>query len=217
VKADETTVDFHFDLMCPFAYQTSLWIREIRDQLGITVNWRFFSLEEMRIGALLRRHDMADLDVWYARVGRALHRDGQKPHRPEVARQLLADIGLDPQLVDAAIADQSTHDEVKADQQQVVDAGGFGVPTLFFADEQCLYGPVLIDPPTGKDAVRLWEATIALLEFPHVYETQRPKTPSNRKDILETLSPYLPARDWASIDRGQLNEFPDVPAAEQAQ
>ena len=69
-------VDFHFDVMCPYAYQTSLWIREVRDLTGVQVNWRFFSLEEinrqegkkhpwerdwsygwsmMRIGALLRR------------------------------------------------------------------------------------------------------------------------------------------------------------------
>ena len=39
------SVDFHFDVMCPYAYQTSLWIREVRDLTGLTVNWRFFSLE----------------------------------------------------------------------------------------------------------------------------------------------------------------------------
>ncbi|MGV0795722.1 hypothetical protein ABQF26_02070, partial [Mycolicibacterium elephantis] len=33
--------------MCPFAYQTSRWIREVRDQIGLEVNWRFFSLEEI--------------------------------------------------------------------------------------------------------------------------------------------------------------------------
>jgi DSBA-like thioredoxin domain len=170
----------------------------------------------MRIGALLRRQDMADLDAWYARAGRALHHDGQKPHRPEVARQLLADVGLDPRLVDQSIADQTTHDEVKADHQRVVDAGGFGVPTLFFNDGQCLYGPVLIDPPTGKAAVRLWNTTIGLLEFPHVYEIQRPKAPSDRDDILETLTPYLQARDWLSINRGEVVNFPTPPAAEKA-
>ena len=66
-------------MMCPYAYQTSLWIREVRDRTGLEVNWRFFSLEEinraegkkhpwerewsygwslMRIGALLRRQGM---------------------------------------------------------------------------------------------------------------------------------------------------------------
>ena len=76
--------------MCPFAYQTSLWIRDVRAQLGIAVDWRFFSLEEvnrvegkkhpwerdwsygwslMRIGALLRRIDPELLDRWYAAIG----------------------------------------------------------------------------------------------------------------------------------------------------
>ena len=42
-----TSVDFHFDPMCPFAYQTSLWIRDVRNQTGLEVTWRFFSLEEV--------------------------------------------------------------------------------------------------------------------------------------------------------------------------
>lgn len=41
------SVDFHFDVICPFAYQTSRWIRAVRDLTGLTVNWRFFSLEEI--------------------------------------------------------------------------------------------------------------------------------------------------------------------------
>ena len=40
-------VDFHFDVMCPWAYQASLWIREVRDHAGVDVRWRFFSLEEI--------------------------------------------------------------------------------------------------------------------------------------------------------------------------
>ena len=74
-------LDFHFDVMCPWAYQTSRWMREVRDLTGLDVRWKFFSLEEinrvegrkhpwerewsygwsmMRIGALLRRDDPAE-------------------------------------------------------------------------------------------------------------------------------------------------------------
>ena len=223
------SVDFHFDVMCPFAYQTSRWIREVASQTGLEVHWRFFSLEEinrvegkkhpwerewsygwsmMRIGALLRRGSMADLDAWYSRAGRALHIEGHKPHERAVARSLLEEIGLDPGLVDAAIADPSTNDEVLADHRRVVDAGGYGVPTLFFPDGQCLFGPVLIDPPAGAAALRLWDAVVAWTEFPHLYELQRPKTPADEAAILETLRPYLNARDWVSINRGEVVNFP---------
>jgi 2-hydroxychromene-2-carboxylate isomerase len=219
-----TEVDFHFDVMCPFAYQTSRWIRAVRDQTDLDIRWRFFSLEEvncaegkkhpwerewsygwsmMRIGALLRRSSMDDLDRWYERAGRALHEEGHKPHEPAVARHLLAEIGLDPAIVDEAIADPTTHDEVRADHERVLAAGGFGVPTLFFGD-QCLFGPVAIDPPTEGEAVlRLWHAVTAWLEFPHLYELQRPKTEADGRFIAQAFKPYLEARDWVSIDRGE--------------
>jgi 2-hydroxychromene-2-carboxylate isomerase len=225
-----TEVDFHFDVMCPYAYQTSLWMRDVRDQLGLTVNWRFFSLEEinrqegkkhpwerdwsygwsmMRIGAVLRRIDMAHLDDWYALAGKALHVDGLKPHEPDVARHLLEQLGLDPGIVDESIADQTTHDEVKTEHDKVVTAAGYGVPTLFFPDGQVLFGPVVIDPPTGDAALRLWDAVCAWLEFPHLYELQRPKQEADLAAIGETFRPYIEARDWISINRGEVVDLSD--------
>ena len=219
-----SVVDFHFDPMCPFAYQTSLWIREVRAQTGLTVNWRFFSLEEvnradgkkhpwerdwsygwslMRIGAWLRRTDQDLLDRWYATIGHELHTLGGKPHDPGVARALLARIGADDGAFDAALADPTTHDEVRADHQRVLDAGGYGVPTLFL-DGQCLFGPVLVDPPTGAAALRLWDVVTGMAELPHVYELQRPKSAADAELIGRTLRPYLDGRDWVSINRGEV-------------
>jgi 2-hydroxychromene-2-carboxylate isomerase len=228
---DLTTVDFHFDLMCPFAYQTSKWIRAVRAQTDLTINWKFFSLEEinlrpgkkhpwerewsygwsmMRVGALLRRTSMDHLDQWYERAGRALHEEGKRPHDPDVARHLIGEMGLDPALVDEAIADRSTHDDIHVEHQRVVDFGGYGVPTLFFGDT-CLFGPVLIDPPEGEAALRLWQAVIAWVEFPRLFELQRPKTEADHRMIAESFRPYLEARDWVSINRGKLVEFPNDP------
>lgn len=219
-----TVVDFHFDPMCPFAYQTSVWIRDVRAQLGITINWRFFSLEEinraegkkhpwerdwsygwslMRIGALLRRSDMSLLDQWYEAIGHELHVLGGKPHDPAVARRLLGDIGVEAAVVDAALDDPSTHDEIRAEHQRVVDANGYGVPALFM-DGQCLFGPVLVDPPTGADALKLWNVVSGMAELPHVYELQRPKSAADAELIGQSLRPYLDGRDWVSINRGKV-------------
>jgi hypothetical protein len=109
--------------------------------------------------------------------------------------------------VDEAIADPTTGDEVKAEHDKVLSAGGFGVPTFFFADGQCLFGPVLLDPPTGVAAVRLWHAVTAWLEFPGLYELQRPKTRADHATITAAFRPYLEARDWVSIDRGKVISF----------
>jgi 2-hydroxychromene-2-carboxylate isomerase len=248
-----TTVDFHFDVMCPWAYQASLWMRDVRDQLKLNVGWRFFSLEEinraegkkhpwerewsygwsmMRVGALLRRTDPALVDRWYYAAGTALHVDGRKPHRPEVAEELVAGLGLDPALVRQAIDDPSTHDDVRADHDRVTGLGGWGVPTLVFpasaaADgapgpgrpdhgrpdhgrpdhgrpnhgERALFGPVLIDPPSGEAAVRLWRLLTGWLEFPALYEVQRPKSQADLHAIGTTFRPYLEARDWITIQK----------------
>jgi len=213
-------VDFHFDIMCPYAYQTSLWIREVRDRTGLDVRWRFFSLEEinraegkkhpwerawsygwsmMRIGAYLRRQDMSLLDLWYRAAGKALHEDGRKPHHPEVAEAILTESGLDPGIVKAAIEDPSTGDDVRREHDLVVSKGGFGVPTLVFDDGQCLFGPVLVNPPTGDQSVRLWQHVTGWLEFPHLYELQRPKSAADIDDIATAFASYLEARDWFSV------------------
>jgi 2-hydroxychromene-2-carboxylate isomerase len=215
-------VDFHFDIMCPYAYQTSRWMREVRDATGVEVRWRFFSLEEvnrvegkkhpwerewsygwsmMRIGAYLRRQDMDLLDRWYLVAGQALHEDGRKPHRPEVAEALLGEMGLDPAIVSKAIKDPTTGDEVQAEHDAVLAKGGFGVPTLVFDDGQALFGPVLVNPPTGAGAVRLWEHVTGWLEFPNVYELQRPKTRADIDTIATAFASYLEARDWFSVQR----------------
>jgi 2-hydroxychromene-2-carboxylate isomerase len=215
-----TRVDFHFDIMCPWAYQGSIWMREVRDLLGLEVDWRFFSLEEvnrvegkkhpwerewsygwsmMRIGALLRREDPALLDRWYQTAATALHIDGRKPHRPEVAEALLGEMGLDPALVRRAIDDPTTHDEVHADHSRATALGGWGVPILVFDDDNALFGPVLIDPPTGDAALRLWELMLGWLEFPHLYEIQRPKRRGDLATIATRFRPYLEARDWKTV------------------
>jgi 2-hydroxychromene-2-carboxylate isomerase len=218
-------VDFHFDVICPWAYQTSIWMRRVRDALGLEVNWRFFSLEEinraegkkhpwerewsygwsmMRVGALLRRIDPELLDRWYLRAGTALHVEGRKPHRREVAEELVAELGLDPGLVAQAIEDPSTHDEVRAEHEAVVALGGWGVPTLVFEGGHAFFGPVLIDPPEGDAALRLFELVTGWVEFPHLFEMQRPKRPEDLRAIGAVFKPYLEAREWVTIQ----NETP---------
>ena len=220
-----TQLAFHFDVICPWAYQTSLWMREVRDRQGLEVDWRFFSLEEinrpegkkhpwerewsygwsmMRIGALLKREDPVLNDAWYLRSGTALHVEGRKPHRPEVARDLLVEMDLDPGLVDLALADESTHDDVRNDHDQVVSMGGWGVPTLVFPgaeddDSRKIFGPVLIDPPTGEAADRLWNLVLGWLEFPHLFEMQRPKTEADLTAVADVFRPYIEARELNTV------------------
>src|SRR5215203_6004775 len=113
LQPEPLQVEFFFDPMCPWAYQTSVWIRRVRELRPLAIRWRFFSLEEinrpdgkrhpwerplaygwtpMRVGAWLRRIDNELCGSWYEACGHALHVDGRRFYDAEVARSLLAQI-----------------------------------------------------------------------------------------------------------------------------
>jgi 2-hydroxychromene-2-carboxylate isomerase len=217
-----TNVDFYFDVMCPWAYQTSKWVRSAADQRDLAVTWKFFSLEEvnredgkkhpwerpwsfgwslLRVAAYLRRGaDGNDaVDRWYASAGRALHEEGRKVHTPEGAAEALVAAGLDPVTLDLALGDPTTHDEVRADHERAVALGGFGVPTLVIDGAAVLFGPVITPAPTGEAAGRLWDLVAGWAEFPYLYELRRPKTPADWDHIGATFAPYAAARDWNTV------------------
>jgi 2-hydroxychromene-2-carboxylate isomerase len=217
-----TDVDFYFDVMCPWAYQTSKWIRTVAQQRDVTITWRFFSLEEvnredgkkhpwertwsygwslLRVAALLRRAPDGNdaVDRFYAAAGRALHEEGSKVHTPEGASEVLVSVGLDPAAVEEAMADLSTHDDVCADHERVLGLGGYGVPTLVLDGSTVLFGPVVTPAPTGDAAGRLWDLVAGWAEFPHLYELRRPKTQADWDHIGTSFAPYLSARDWNTV------------------
>ena len=49
--------------------------------------------------------------------------------------------------------------------------------------------------------MRLWELVTGWLEFPYLYELQRPKAAADIDAIASAFAPYLEARDWLSVQR----------------
>lgn len=215
-------LEFYFDPICPWAYQASKWIREVRGAVGLDITWRFFSLEEinleegkkhpwerpwsygfgqMRVGALIRREQGQDaVDRWYEGIGAAFFERGEATHTPETHAEHLSSLGFDPSLVDRAVDDETTLDEVRADHDHVTgEHAAFGVPTLIFADGGTVYGPVIAPAPTGDDAVRLWELTKQWPSFSGLYEMYTPKTQDHQREIGELFTPYLQARQWRTV------------------
>lgn len=226
-----TSIEFFFDVMCPYAYQSSKWIRAVRDRTELDIRWRFFSLEEinrvegkkhpwerawsfgwsqMRIAAYLRRGiDGVDgndaVDRWYAAAGKAFHEDGRKTHEPDVQREVLRETGFDPAVLDVAIDDTTTTDEVRADHDHVVQThGAFGVPTIVFPDlalpdGRAVYQQIVPAPPEA-DALELFDLVVAFNKFPHMSELRHPKTADDLARTAEVFEPYLQARAWKTIE-----------------
>jgi predicted DsbA family dithiol-disulfide isomerase len=222
-----TRLQWFFDPMCPYAYQASRWIREVRTHVPIDITWRFFSLEDinredgkkhpwerpwsygwgqMRVGALIRRELGNDaVDRWYATVGGAFFEGGVRTHDPAVHAEVIGDAGFDPELVARAIDDPSTTEDVRADYEEAVTQhGGHGVPTLVFESGYAMYGPVIVPAPTGADALALWEFVSGMQRFPYLYELRHPKTTADLAHIAEEFRTYVTTRDWKTIEKPAL-------------
>jgi predicted DsbA family dithiol-disulfide isomerase len=216
-------LQFFFDPMCPYAYQTSVWIRDVRAQIGLDITWRFFSLEEvnrvegkrhpwerpwsygwgqMRVGSLIRRELGNDeLDRWYATMGSAFFTEGIKTHMPAVHEEVLLAHGFDPTLVERAIADPATIDDVRADHDfAAAEYGAHGVPTIVLESGYAAYGPVVVPAPAGDDALALWELLRSMARFPHLYELRHPKTHDDLVHVAQSFRTYLTTRDWNTVE-----------------
>lgn len=189
--ADRTRLTFYFDPLCPWAWLTSLWVREVRRHRPLDVEWKFFSLAgvneredkwhgPLRIAALARREGGNDaVDRAYLALGRLFHERADSfdliDSLAEAARPYLEDVGLDPALATRALQDESTVSEVIDEQQDAVDRlGAFGVPWIVVGDEEYgFFGPVINEALKGEEALALWEHFRFVGTRPYLFELKR--------------------------------------------
>ncbi|HEX2050323.1 MAG TPA: DsbA family protein, partial [Actinomycetota bacterium] len=112
-------VRFHFDPVCPWAWQTALWMAGLEDRGEVEVEWRLFSLQlvnadgdnpladrhaagtrALRALALVRREVGNDgVARVYRALGTRVH-DRDEGMTDDAVRGALSDAGLDPDLVE---------------------------------------------------------------------------------------------------------------------
>ncbi len=218
---DVTKVEFFYDPMCPFAYETSIWIKEAREYYGFEIDFRFLSLEEinredgkkhayerdwaygfslLKCAALLKESDSKAAEDFYAYIGNKIHHDGQKIHTIEDAREALVTIGKDPSVADATVGNTKLAEAVMADHNFAVERyGAFGVPTLVFDESRPVFGPVVMPAPRGSEAIKLFDVVVSMSQFDSLLEIKRPQNKTQRQKTAELLDPYLKARVWRSV------------------
>lgn len=199
-----------FDVRSPWCYQTSRWLRRLAELGEVTLGWGVFSLEvvnlhddedpagydaeygpALRVALALREeHGPAAIGDFYAAFGTRMWETPASvstglPDVPELTRQALADIGIDPGYAEAVLADEGTWTAVLGEHRHWADElRVFGVPTLLIGDERrVLFGPVLRALPGDDDCRELWRHLRGLAALGTVYELKRFKSLQSRADL----------------------------------
>jgi len=134
-------------------------------------------------------------------VGTSFFNDAIKMHVPEIHAQVIGEHGFDPALVERAIADPATIDDVRADHDHAAAApGAHGVPTIILESGYSIYGPVVVPAPACDDAVMLWDLLHSMARFPNLYELRHPKTHDDLVHIAHSFETYLTTRDWNTVE-----------------
>ncbi len=192
-----TNADFWFDPLCPFAWISSRWIKEVEEVRDISVTWHVMSLaylnkdrdisDEYRAMlepawgpvrvciAAEQKYGRDVLFALYTALGNRIHLEKQ-PISRELVEAAVAEVGLDPVLVDA-MDDESYDDAVAASHSEGMDQVGdeVGTPTIAF-EGAAFFGPVLSQIPRGNDAGNLWDGCVAVAKVPYFYELKRSRT-----------------------------------------
>jgi len=196
--------DFWFDPACPFCWVTSRWILEVEKVRNIEVKFHVMSLsvlnennteisdayrarQELNWGpvrvAIAAANKFGDeiLGPLYTAMGTRTHNQGIKD-RSLVISESLAELGLPPELADAADTEEFD-DALRLSHHQGMDKVGKGVgtPTIHI-NNIAFFGPVMTRTPRGEEAGRLWDATVTLASYPYFFEIKRERTESPQFD-----------------------------------
>ena len=186
-------VDFYFDVSCPWAWRTSLWIREVEKVRPIQVTWKFLSLAKINEAGdyardshtashatfplLARARERGGNDAvgrLYLALGQARHERKESLADAAVIERALTEAGLDPAWRTEAAAEPGVEKCILEEHQEGVERlKAFGVPTLSINGQRGFFGPVITSVPTGEDAGELWDHIAWLAAREDFFEYKR--------------------------------------------
>jgi hypothetical protein len=190
-----SALEFYFDPACPWTWITSRWVVEVSEQRNLPITWQLFSLRYhnkdnpgydwirerlddqlggLRVLAAVHKHHGNDaVGRLYTALGTLIHYD-EDEHLTRLADAIAA-AGLPAELIDER--DDDSWDAVleeSTERGRAIVGKDSGIPIVVMDDARhTFFGPVLSPAPTGDDALKLWDAYVALCSIDGVYEIKR--------------------------------------------
>jgi protein-disulfide isomerase-like protein with CxxC motif len=193
-----TTVDFWFDPLCPWAWITSRWMKEVEDVRNVKPAFHIMSLAILNDGsdtisdsyrewlttawgparvcaAAAQEHGEEVLDRLYTELGTRFHNERREKDHATIAEALEA-AGLPAALADAMhVTDYD--DALRKSHHAGMDQVGEDVGTpVISVNGNAFFGPVVTPIPRGETAGVLWDGVLAVTGVPGFYELKRSRT-----------------------------------------
>jgi len=196
-------LDIYFDYMCPFAYNTALWLQRVQAIIGprLAVNWKYFSLEQVNSqqGAQWKIWEQPETYTgrglrafWAAEAARrqgesafssfhfALFRARHEEHRD------IADTGTLIQVAESVDLEMTQFQQDISNRQLLAKLAEehtfaadtldiFGTPTLVFPDRQAIFLKMSSPPPPEESLSVFTELQRLTERRPYILEIKRPQ------------------------------------------
>lgn len=195
-------VTFFFDVACPFAWQTSRWMKEVEKVRDVEIEWTPMSLAVLndgkdipadyaeameanwgpaRVFAKVKQEEPDKVDALYTAMGTKVHVEGND-HRTgygaydDIIAAALEEVGLPAAF--AEVANTSDADDLlRGYHARAIDAVGDDVGTpVMILEGHAFFGPVITRVPKGEEAGELFDAAVKLASFPFFFELKRTRT-----------------------------------------
>ena len=194
---EAATAEFWFDPLCPWAWITSRWMKEVEKVRGVRTQFHLMSLgylnqdkdlpddyrdflttawQPVRVCmAAAQQHGDEVLDRLYTELGTRFHNKGMETSRATIEEALEA-AGLPTELAEAM--DSTDYDDaIKVSHHGGMDQVGMEVGTPVIAVEGvAFFGPVLTPIPRGEAAGLLWDGVRLVAATEGFYELKRTRT-----------------------------------------